>query len=372
MDQHSSEPGEAPPIQGSPATDQAAAIYRAAFEKAAVGIALLSAAGDVLTANAAFRAFFELRPEAAGRPFGELLADGAERFRDGLDGLLGGADAHSGEFAARRSDGGVVWLEVTTVPIRDPAGRTGHLVVAVSDITHRRETEDLLVRAQSEAASKRRLLAAASHDLRQPAQAINMFVGILAQRIEDPRAREVVGRLEESVRSMSDLINCLLDMSKLDSGLVVPRRSRFPLMEVLRPLAYEFEALAARKALAFRQVPTTAHVHTDRALLDTILRNLLSNAVRCSTSGRILLGCRRLPGGVRIEIGDTGCGIPKERLKLIFEEFYRVEGAHDEQGLGLGLSIVDRLARLLGHRLTVRSQQGRGSAFGLEVPLADD
>jgi CheY-like chemotaxis protein len=202
----------------------------------------------------------------------------------------------------------------------------------------------------------------------QPLHAARLFLSALAERSGDP----LVGQTDESLRSVEELLGELLDVSKLDSGVVKAKPVDFRVDELLGPISAEFTALAGNHGLAFRMVGSSVGVRSDPALLRRILRNFLSNAIRYTASGRVLLGCRRGARSLRVEVWDTGVGIPQDKLEDIFIEFRQLDDAPAERGkgLGLGLSIVERLAGILGHRVTVRSWPGRGSCFAIEVPLA--
>ena len=148
-----------------------------------------------------------------------------------------------------------------------------------------------------------------------------------------------------------------------------PQRSTFPISDLLRHLATEFQAIAQDQDLVLETVLSSAWVHSDSQLLRRVVQNFLSNAIRYTNSGRILLGCRRLKGYLRIEVWDTGPGIPQDKLKQVFEEFRRLQQSRDRKGLGLGLAIVDRISQVLDHPVNVRSWQGKGSVFSITVPL---
>lgn len=222
--------------------------------------------------------------------------------------------------------------------------------------------------------AKSRFLTHASHDLQQPLQAIGMFTGMLERQEQTPKAHALIADLREAQRSMRTLLTAILDISKLESGVVAPSLGPVPLAPLLARLEAEILPLAESKDLQLRILPTDAVVLSDPALLERILRNLLVNAVRYTTEGGVLLGCRRRGGDWRVEIHDTGRGIAEADRRRIFEEFVQLDDpARDRsEGIGLGLAIVDRLARLLGHRLSVRSQQGRGSVFAVTLPRASD
>ncbi|MCP5366148.1 MAG: CHASE domain-containing protein [Hyphomicrobiales bacterium] len=220
--------------------------------------------------------------------------------------------------------------------------------------------------------AKSKFLAAASHDLRQPLQAMNLFVNVLAGRHREGPDAEIVHHLGESVGALEGLLNAFLNISKLEAGLVVPHVADFSLGGMLNRLAAEFLPLAQRAGLDLRVVPSTLVVRSDPVLVERILMNFLSNAVRYTDRGAVLIGCRRRGGAVRVGVWDTGVGIPGKQRRKVFREFHRVEtpGRRSDEGLGLGLAIVERLARLLGHPVHVESVPGRGSLFAVDLPLA--
>ncbi len=214
--------------------------------------------------------------------------------------------------------------------------------------------------------AKSRFLAAIGHDLMQPLHAAQLFADALQQQV-DGAQRDAVSQISGALDSTSDLLTGLLDMSRLQAGGLAPQARDFPLAEVLEPLASEFGAIAAARGLAFRFVPSRAWVHSDPQLLRRVLQNFLANAVRYTPRGTVLLGVRREGGQVRIEVHDTGPGIAPEQQRVIFDEFRRGEDAPG-QGLGLGLSIADRIAQLLDVPIRLRSQPGRGTVFDVAMP----
>lgn len=230
------------------------------------------------------------------------------------------------------------------------------------------------LREQKEAAeeanvAKSRFLAVASHDLRQPLHALGLFVQALQESSIAADERHLVGNIRRSVDAMEELFDALLDISRLDAGMVRPRVETFSLASVFERLTFEFGPLARQKGLALRAVSTSAYIRTDPTLFERIMRNLVSNAVRYTDRGDVLIGCRREGEQVRVEVWDTGRGIPADRHREIFREFSQLEaaGSADRKGLGLGLAIVDRLSRLLGHEVRLRSHPGKGSVFSISV-----
>ena len=224
--------------------------------------------------------------------------------------------------------------------------------------------------------SKTRFLAAASHDLLQPMNAASLFVSILRQQqegIDDEQSR-IVKRIDRSLKASEQLLSALLDISKLDSGTYDPDLEAIAVPEFLEQLRRRFKALAGNRNLVLR-VHTTDHViYSDRNLLYRILQNFLANAIHYTETGGVLLGCRVRGDHLKITVWDTGVGIEDSEVSAIFQEFHRLDYARrkDEKGLGLGLAICDRIARMLGHEIDVSSRPGHGSSFSVSVPLAQD
>ena len=218
--------------------------------------------------------------------------------------------------------------------------------------------------------SKSKFLAAASHDLRQPLHALGLFVDALESRIHYPEVRGIVDNIRISTDALSDLLNSLLDISKLDAGVLEPKTTDFQLRPVLQRIQTDFSELASSKSLSLRIVDCGLVINTDPSMLERILRNLVSNAIRYTQQGSVLLGCRRQGNRVSIEIHDTGVGITADEIDYIFEEFYQIENPERDRrkGLGLGLAIVKRLADLIDCPITVSSTPNKGSVFNISVP----
>ena len=249
------------------------------------------------------------------------------------------------------------------------------ILVAIVDVTDMKRESKVLEAAKSEAeranVGKSRFLAAASHDLRQPLQTISLLQGMLEKRIRDEPTLKLVRRLDETVNAMSSMLDKLLDINQLEAGIVRPAIVDFPIKRLLDELTTEFAYHTAASGLDWRVVSSSLAIRSDPRLLEQIMRNLLSNAVKYTADGKLLLGCRRHGDNLRIEVWDTGPGIPELELPAIFEEFHQLDNPARERskGLGLGLAIVQRLADLLGHKIDVRSRVGAGSVFTIEVPL---
>jgi PAS domain S-box-containing protein len=254
--------------------------------------------------------------------------------------------------AFRRAEAGLIQANETLE--QRVAERTADLEVATREAERANE-------------AKSRFLAAVGHDLMQPLHAAQLFTDALAQQVADPAQRETVAQIGGALDSTGDLLTGLLDMSRLQAGGLVPQPREFPLAEVLEPLASEFGAIAAARGLRFRYVASRAWTRSDPQLLRRVLQNFLANAVRYTAQGRVLIGVRRRGGGLSIEVHDSGPGIAAEQRTMIFEEFRRGEDAPG-QGLGLGLSIADRIAQLLDAPLSLHSRVGYGTAFGVRLP----
>ncbi len=244
------------------------------------------------------------------------------------------------------------------------------------EIDERSRVESRLREAKLEAEqanlSKTKFLAAVSHDLLQPLNAARLFTSALLERREPVANALLVRNVSNSLEDVENLLGTLVDISKLDAGVIKPDIAPFALSELLENLAVEYRQIAGSEGLALDFVACSALVRSDIQLLARILRNLLSNAIRYTPQGRILLGCRRRRQRLSIEVWDTGIGIAENKLEEIFQEFKRgdTQRPNQDRGLGLGLAIVDKIAGMLGHRISVRSRPGRGSVFAIEVPLA--
>lgn len=246
----------------------------------------------------------------------------------------------------------------------------------------RERTEELtrlnaaLARAKGEAdaanISKTKFLAAASHDILQPLNAARLYVTSLTER-GSREDRRLIDNIDASLEAVEEIFGALLDMSRLDTGALRPEFASFRVDELMRQIELEFAPLAATKGLDLTFVPCSLVVRSDRRLLRRLLQNLVSNAIKYTPEGRVLVGCRRRGDVVRIDVYDTGVGIPQSKWRDIFVEFHRLDqGAKIARGLGLGLSIVERVARVLGSSIELESESGRGSHFAVTVPRSSD
>ncbi len=246
--------------------------------------------------------------------------------------------------------------------VRERTRELEHLNTALADAKSAAEAANI---------SKTRFLAAASHDILQPLNAARLYVTSLVERRGDGEEARLVNNVDASLEAVEDIIAALLEISRLDAGAMNPDVSAFRIDELMGTLALDFAPLANAKGIDLVFVPCTLTVRSDRRLLRRLLQNLVSNAIKYTPTGRVLVGCRRSAAQLRIDVYDTGIGIPVSQQRAVFFEFQRLEqGAREAPGLGLGLSIVERIARVLDHPLRLELQAGRGSHFSVAVPLA--
>lgn len=259
--------------------------------------------------------------------------------------------------------------------VHDAEGRVVGCTSVGNDITQQRQAQEALEAAKLEAeranALKSRFLAATSHDLRQPLQTLGLLHGVLARTVKDDGSRGAIESLGTTIASMGSTIDALLDINQLESGAVTPEVIDFAVSSVLTKVLSECTPYAEGKGLELRIVPCSAVIRSDPRLLERLVENLVSNAIKYTENGKVLVGCRWGDGTLRIEVWDMGVGIPEDQIEAIFEEYYQLDNPARERsrGLGLGLTVVQRMADLLGHRIEVRSTPGCGSMFAVAVPL---
>ena len=320
----------------------------------------------------ATRSLFAILPGDVGRPLADLHSLAA-------DGALAGdavavlANLVPVEREIETAEG--QWFRRRILPYLAHGGRVEGVVITFHDITSRKRVAETLEAARREAdtanTAKSRFLAAASHDLRQPLQTLSLLQGLLAKTVQGNKAQSLVARQEDTLGAMAAMLDTLLDINQIEAGIIRADVRVFPIGDLLGRMRDEFAYQARAKDLQLRTVACSREVCSDPRLLEQIIRNLLSNALKYTDRGKILLGCQRHGAVLSVEVWDTGIGIPDGELQTIFEEYHQVGNAARERnrGLGLGLSIVQRLGTLLGHRVRVRSRAGKGSMFAIEMPI---
>ena len=376
-------------------------LLQSAVENIHIGVSVVNSQQQLVVWNRKYLELFNY-PQGyvrVGRPVAELMrfnlvstnlpARKVEEFIEERCQLM--RDGKPMAYERHRPDGTVLQIDGSPIP-------GGGYVITFQDITAIRRTEQALketniyleqrVRertqelqvineqmlkakftAEQANQSKTRFLASASHDLLQPLNAARLFTSALVDKAKNPDIKGLATHIDSSLEAAEEIISTLLDISKLDSGALEPKINRFAITDILRNLSNEFTAIAKDQGLTLDIVPSSAWVESDPQLLRRVIQNFLSNAIRYTPQGRILLGCRRLEGYLRIEVWDTGPGIPEDQFKGIFEEFRRLQHGRDKKGLGLGLAIVDRISGVLNHPVNVRSWQGKGSVFSITVPM---
>jgi PAS domain S-box-containing protein len=355
-------------------------LVRSVLDSAPDAMIIIDGSGTILFANRQVSALFGFgAADVIGAPV-ELLMP--KRFRDRHAGHREGYTRNvrvrpmgAGlELFGVRKDGSEFPVEISLSPIQE--GEQPLVAAAIRDVTERKQVQIALEQARREAEranlAKSRFLATASHDLRQPLQTLGLLNGALRRMVSDADSQEVLQEQDRAIEGMSRLLNGLLDISKLESGGVKPAIVDFEIAPLFDDLRREFGNLAANKGLRFSVDAPRACVRSDPALVGQVLRNLLANAIKYTQQGQVELRCEARGDSQRIEVRDTGIGIAPEQLGLIFEEFYQVgvEPNSSRDGHGLGLSIVQRIARLLGLKVEVTSTPGQGSAFSIELPTA--
>lgn len=337
--------------------------------------ALLGEDGRVLVANPAFAILIGHGP---GRVEGLSLAEAGlpAGTAEAIDGLRRRVMATGTPASATGPLPGFPVTPALT-PVTGADGRI-HAVALVADAgaaaLAQARAEAAQARADAERArtAKGKFLSAASHDLRQPFQAMHLFHHLLSGRLTDPASIELANKLEQAILGGEALLRALLEVSALEAGLVTAKPQTFPVDELFAKMLEEFGPEAEAKGLRLNIHPFDAHITSDPALMERLLRPIMANALRYTLKGGVLLAARRRGEFLRIEVWDTGVGIDPSNHAVIFEDFHQLgnPGRDRKQGLGLGLAIVRRLGQVLGHPVTVRSRLGKGSVFAVEVPLA--
>ncbi|SMH60001.1 hybrid sensor histidine kinase/response regulator [Azospirillum agricola] len=366
--------------------------YRAIVDTAVDPIVVIDERGVIESYNpAAERTFGYTAAETIGRNISMLMPEPHQSAHDGYLARYRRTEERriigiGREVEGRRKDGSTFPLDLSVAEWR--AGKRRLFTGIMRDITARKAAEVAILRARDEAEAAReealsaqgaaeradraktKFLAAASHDLRQPLQSLFFFAHALSDKLEGHPTAPLLASMSESLNGLRVMLDSLLDVSKLDAGVVKPNVTEFALAPLMARLAEEYRVRALEAGLELRYVPTSSWTSSDPALMERILRNLIENAIRYSESGGILLGCLHRDGRLRLGVFDQGIGIPADKFQDIFQEFTQLANPERDRrkGLGLGLAIVKRLAGLLDHGMTVHSEPGRGSAFLLEVP----
>ncbi len=381
-------------------------LLQATIDNLNQGVTVVDAELRLVAWNARFLELFDFQPAEiyVGKRLDDLIRDGLEatgldaeevrrrvaqriqpirnrigrsfeiRLRPGMIIKAVGAPVGSGEYVTSYSDISEIRAAAEALRQSNEAlenrvrNRTRELIAVNAALTEANAV------AESAAQSQARFIASASHDLLQPMHAARLFMGAAAETLPaGAQSGDLIRKADQSIDAADRLLRALLNLSRLEAGSVPPEFNRVDCRALLETLRREFAPLAAAKRVRLRVVPTSAWVLSDQDLLRSVLQNLIGNAVRYTSSGAILIGCRHDPGGIRIEVRDSGPGIAEDALPLIFKEFSRLpSGAAASPGAGLGLSIAERICRALGHQLDVRSAVARGSTFSVVVPVADD
>ncbi len=317
-------------------------------------------------------ALFNLIATDIGRPLNDLkslssddtLYDDAHAVLEKLESIDREIETTPGIFFSR-----------SILPYLTDDGKVEGVVITFTDISERKQIkqalEDAMQQAERANIAKSRFLAAASHDLRQPLQTLVLIQGLLAKSVKEPKAQQLVKRVDDTLGAMSGMLNTLLDINQIEAGTVRAKISNFPVGPLLERLRDEFAYHAEAKNLSLRLVPCGSTIASDPRLMEQILRNLISNAIKYTENGKVLIGCRRHQDHLTIEVWDSGVGISSSDLPAIFDEYHQVDNAARERsrGLGLGLSIVKRLGDLLGHSVHVRSIPKKGSVFAVHAKV---
>ncbi len=371
-------------------------LLQTALEHASQGLAVFDKKMLLICWNRKFREILAL-PQQFGRvgtPLDEIIRFMAQRVQSNTTAIedlvtdrVTKYQVTLETFHERSVEGKVVEVRINAMPL-------GGIVVTYTDITEREAAADALARANENLErrveartqelaiakakadeaniSKTRFLAAASHDVLQPLNAARLYAASLLERSPPAELGRLARNIDASLDGVEEILNALLDISRLDSGAMKPDFAIFPIKDLLDQLRIDFEPVAKSRSISFKIVPSYALIRSDRKLLRRILQNLVSNALKYNKDkGRVVLGCRRRGRLLHVEVHDSGPGIPHHQRDIIFKEFSRLDNhAVGVPGLGLGLSIVDRMCRVMHHDLTLNSKPGKGTTFSVALPLA--
>jgi len=357
--------------------DDSEAYFRTLLESAPDAMIIIDDRGKIAIVNAQAEAMFGYRRnEMLGQPVEDLLPKRLREkhvhHREGFAKKPSLRPMGVGlDLAARRRDGSEFPVEISLSPVMSANGRFVSSVIR--DVTARKHMEDDIIAARQEAERANKansaFLAAASHDLRQPVQALSLLNGALRRTVKDERALEMIEHQQNSLTAMTNLLNSLLDISRLDAGVVTPELEQFPIKRLIDRLSPEFARQAHHGELEFTWSASNAVINSDPNLLAEIIQNFVSNAIRYTDKGSIRLECIDSEGYCRVQVSDTGIGIAADQLEEIFREFHQCKApGASKEGFGLGLAIVKRLADLLELTIDVESSIGAGSCFSVSIP----
>ncbi len=361
----------------APVTDQSLILQ--AFEYSNFGIAIWDSKDLLLTYNSKFEEFFYpisscLEKGLSYSAFIDLAASTNEIY-SGTD-----RDKWSEERKHIHINGGsaeIFFPDGRSIEMIEQHIETSGTITIINDLSAQRRGEKALRQAkelaESASTNKSRFLRAANHDLRQPLATLKILIYSCINEEDEKHRQDLLHAMDISASIMEDILNVLLQVGHLDAGKITPRVTNFQLASLLERIEIQFKHQATEKGLYFHVVPTKVTIVSDSALLERIISNFVANAIRYTDIGKILIGCRRKSNKIRLEIHDTGCGIPEEHLDTIFDEFYQVPKKikKQKQGLGLGLNIAQRIAKLLDHCIHLKSSLGKGSVFAIDLPLGD-
>jgi PAS domain S-box-containing protein len=355
--------------------------FRNLLESAPDAMIIVDERGQMVLVNGqALRMFGYERDEMIGQAIEALLPKAQRKAHVGHRSSFLGAPTlrpmgQDLDLVGLRKDGSEFPVEISLSPVKTDSG--SFISSVIRDVTVRRQMEKEIKAAQEAAVRANKansaFLAAASHDLRQPVQALSLLNGALRRTVKDERALLMVENQDASLTAMTNLLNSLLDISRLDAGAVTPEWEDFPMQRLVDRLSPEFGRQAHSKGLEFSSGSSNAVVRSDPNLLAEIIGNLVSNAIRYTEKGEIRMTCVERDGQCRLEVADTGVGIEADQIEEIFREFHQCKApGSSKEGFGLGLAIVRRLANLLDHRIEVESVPGKGSNFAISVPIVVD
>ena len=360
--------------------DESEAYFRTLLESAPDAMIIVDDAGEIAIVNGQAESMFGYdREEMLGNKIEMLLPerDRGSHVRHREDYTTEPRLRPMGiglELIGQRKDGSEFPVEISLSPVSTP--KASFVSSVIRDVTRRKRMEREIIAARKEAERAKKansaFLAAASHDLRQPVQALSLLNGALRRTVKDKRALEMIENQEYSLTAMTNLLNSLLDISRLDAGAVTPELEDFPIRRLIDRLSAEFARQAQHKGLEFESVACTSIVRSDPNLLSEVIQNLVGNAIRYTDKGKVELKCIERDGRCCVEVADTGIGISKDQQEAIFQEFHQIRSpGGNKEGFGLGLAIVRRLTDLLQHDVAVDSDPGRGSCFTVGLPIVE-